>query len=77
MVIDRSRAAIKKTGFQFAPLRPPPDAGAPLAALELPAETEILVFERGGAKRGLLVRHMAYHHVAQGELAGHPYLVTF
>jgi len=38
---------------------------------------ELIAFERGGMHRAFLAREMAYHHVAQGELAGEPYLVSF
>lgn len=37
----------------------------------------LLVFERGGRKMALDARQMTYHHVAQGELSGEPYVVTF
>jgi len=40
-------------------------------------ETPLLVVEVGGRQLGLLTAQMAYHHVAQGELAGEPWLVTF
>ncbi len=72
---DRSAA---RTGdhFVFVPFRPQGD-GTPLGELTLPDEEELIVFERGGQERGLVLRQMAYHHVAQGELAGKPYLVTF
>ena len=46
-------------------------------ASRLPAQTPLLVFERGGESRGLLTHQMVYHHVAQGELKGIPYLVSF
>jgi len=52
-------------------------AGTPLAEAGLPAATPLLVFERGGERRALLVRQMTWHHVAQGELAGQPYVVVF
>ena len=44
---------------------------------QLSKDEVILVFERDGERRGLLARQMGYHHVAQGELAGEPYVVTF
>ena len=47
------------------------------ALKKLRDDEELLLFERGGQTRALLLREMAYHHVAQGELAGEPYLVTF
>ncbi len=75
--IDRSRANYNEKGFSFVPLRPKPRASIPLAQAKLPPARELLVFERGGEHRALIAREMAYHHVAQGELAGEPYLVSF
>ena len=73
---DRSRAKIKDR-FVFQPFRPTTE-GTPLRELStLRDDEELLVFERGGQARALLLRQMSYHHVAQGELAGEPYLVTF
>lgn len=72
---NRSHATIKDR-FVFKPFRPTDD-GTPLADAKLRDDEELLVFERGGQARALLVRQMAYHHVAQGTLAGKPYLVTF
>ncbi len=40
-------------------------------------DTGVLVMEVAGTKLALVTRQMAYHHVAQGELAGEPWLVTF
>lgn len=73
---DRSAAKTSPGHFQFVPLRPQGD-GTPLSALSLDDDEELIVFERGGQERGLVLRQMAYHHVAQGALAGIPYLVTF
>jgi hypothetical protein len=73
---NRSRAKVKKR-LQFAPFRPNSD-GTPLRELtRLRDDEELLVFERGGQARAMLARQMAYHHVAQGELAGQPYVITF
>jgi hypothetical protein len=74
--IDRSNMRVRKRGFQFKPFRPS-DNGELLSTLDLKPDDELLVFERGGDRRGLLLPQMVYHHVAQGELAGEPYLVTF
>ena len=41
------------------------------------AETPVLVLERGDRHLALLTLQMAYHHVAQGKLAGEPWMVTF
>jgi hypothetical protein len=38
---------------------------------------EILVVEKNGNRLAFLVSQIAYHHVAEGELAGEPYLVSF
>ncbi|MBC8405300.1 MAG: hypothetical protein H8E15_08750 [Planctomycetes bacterium] len=48
-----------------------------LSAISLADDVAILIFERGRQRRGLLARQMSYHHVAQGDLAGEPYVVTF
>ena len=65
-----------KIGFFFKPfavsLR-----GYPLMQANLDPNEELIVFERGGIQRALLAREMAYHHVAQGEVAGEPYLISF
>jgi len=74
--IDRSRTRLKKRGYTFTPY-PVPSRGIPLVDLKLPPEQEIIVFERGGEQRALDMQEMAYHHVAQGELAGQPYLISF
>ena len=74
--IDRSNMKISRRGFQFQPFRPTDDGG-PLASAELADDEELLVFGRGDQYRALIMRQMVYHHVAQGELAGEPYLVTF
>ncbi|MAG37174.1 MAG: hypothetical protein CL878_13150, partial [Dehalococcoidia bacterium] len=50
-----------------------PDEGDLLADLRLDADTPLLVVERGGKRRALSVRQIAYHHLAQGQLAGEPY----
>lgn len=52
-------------------------SGEPLKKAGLPAETELLVFERAGELKALLRREMAYHHLAQGSLGGEPYIVSF
>jgi hypothetical protein len=74
--IDRSNMKVIKRGFQFQPFRPTSDGGS-LATAGLADDEELLVFGRGDQYRALIMRQMVYHHVAQGELAGEPYLVTF
>jgi len=63
-------------GFAFEPFQAPLQ-GIPLASLDLPRDLEIIIFSRGGMLRALVAREMAYHHVAQGELDGKPYMVSF
>ena len=75
--IDRSKIQLKKKGFQFTPFRPNASHEKPLASANLKTDQEILVFERGGQRRAVLLPEAAYHHVIQGELAGEPYLVSF
>ncbi|MFQ6012751.1 MAG: DUF3179 domain-containing (seleno)protein [Thermoplasmata archaeon] len=53
------------------------DEGEPLAAAGLDPKAMLLVVERANARRAFLVTEMAYHHLAQGELGGAPYLVSF
>ncbi len=40
-------------------------------------DTPILVVERGGQRLALITREMSFHHVAQGEMAGEPWMVSF
>lgn len=40
-------------------------------------DTPILALERDGGTLTLLTQQMAYHHVAQGGMAGEPWLVSF
>lgn len=54
-----------------------PGEAEPLQSARLSADTELIVFARGDASRALLLAEMAYHHLAQGELGGEPYLVSF
>ncbi len=51
--------------------------GVPLTEANLNPKEGLLIFERAGERRALLQKHMVYHHVAQGTLAGEPYLVSF
>ncbi len=74
--IDRRNMKVRRRGFQFQPFRPTGDGGS-LASAGLKDDEELLVFGRGDQYRALIMRQMVYHHVAQGELAGEPYLVTF
>ena len=75
MSFDARRAMLKEPDM-FLRFRTP-KTGVPLASSGLNPKEQLLVFERGGEQRALILNQMAYHHIAQGELAGEPYLVTF
>ncbi len=63
----------------FVPLRNP--VWTPLRearrARDVQDDTPLLVFEAGGETLTLVSSQMSYHHVAQGEMAGEPWMVTF
>lgn len=40
-------------------------------------DTGLLVLRRNGRTVTLLTIQMAYHHIAQGEMAGEPWMVSF
>jgi hypothetical protein len=65
-----------KIGFFFKPFIVPLKA-QPLAKANFHPDEELIVIERKGQYRAFLAREMAYHHVAQGEIVGEPYLVAF
>ena len=75
--IDRSKIKVRKRGYKFRPFRPTAKHERPLLDANFPLDTELMAFERNGVRRVLLVEEMIYHHVAQGELAGEPYLISF
>jgi hypothetical protein len=75
MSLDLARAKLGQPD-QFARFEVPAQ-GDPLDQAGLKPETQLLLVERTGERRALVLTEMAYHHAAQGELAGQPYLVTF
>ena len=44
---------------------------------ELHADAPVVVAEQSAAPVALLRRQLAFHHVAQGEAAGEPWMVSF
>ena len=40
-------------------------------------ETAVLLLRRGDTRLALLTEQMSYHHIAQGELEGEPWMVSF
>jgi hypothetical protein len=75
MVFDSNRAILKNpdTFKRFNVT----SKAIPLKEAKLNPNEVLLVFERCGERRALLQKQMVYHHLAQGELAGEPYLVSF
>ncbi len=63
----------------FTPLRDPDFE--PLRSVlrrgDVSNDTPVLVFEAGGQTLALVTSQMSYHHVAQGDMAGEPWMVTF
>ena len=51
--------------------------GTALKGLGLNKKKSLLVFQRNAERRALIGDQMLYHHVAQGELAGEPYVISF
>ena len=75
MRIDRTNIFIRDK-WQFKPYQVPKQ-GVPLKQMDLPDDFEMIIAERNGERRGFSMREMAYHHIAQGELGGQPFLVSF
>ena len=61
---------------RFRPLAAP-DRGEALAKAGLDPDEALLLLARRGAVKTFLLKQMTYHHVAQGEVKGEPYLISF
>lgn len=48
-----------------------------LASGDVRQDAPVLVVERDAATMVLLRRQLTYHHVAQGEMAGEPWMISF
>jgi len=75
MDFDVQRAWLSKPDH-FPRFKVPADGGA-LRSAGLEPDDSLIIVERGGLRRALRLREMAFHHAAQGDLAGEPYLVSF
>ena len=75
---ETSRAFLARRDL-FSPLHVSPTRSLrdALTTGELQRDAPVLVIEQGEAAMVLLTRHLTYHHVAQGELAGKPWMVSF
>ena len=60
--------------FPVSKMEPLKDA---LDAGQLREETAVLLLDRGDTRLALLTEQMSYHHIAQGELKGEPWMVSF
>jgi hypothetical protein len=76
MAKNKRYLSLSWKGFAFEPFQVPAQ-GVSLSSLNLPPDLELILVTRGASTRALVAREMAYHHVAQGELEGQPYLVSF
>ncbi|MBT3328062.1 MAG: DUF3179 domain-containing protein [Gemmatimonadales bacterium] len=63
----------------FIPLRDPEwqSLSQALRSGDISDETTVVAFEMAGKTLALVSSQMSYHHVAQGEMAGEPWMVTF
>ncbi len=63
----------------FTPLRDPEwqSLRGARRAGDISDETTVVTFDVGGQTLVLVSSQMAYHHVAQGEMEGEPWMVTF
>jgi hypothetical protein len=63
----------------FVPFRNPTwePLGAALRAGKVTEDQPVMVFEMGGEAMVLVTSQMSYHHVAQGDRNGEPWMVTF
>jgi hypothetical protein len=72
--VDYSKAVAKKD-WQFTPFLP--KNPVPLKKAGLRPDEDLLILDKGVRRYAFLLRHMTYHHIAQGKLAGQPYMVSF
>lgn len=75
MTIDRRKATINDK-WNFTPFQVPAETTL-LRDMNLPSDYELIVVERKDVYRAFSMRELAYHHLAQGELAGEPFLISF
>lgn len=75
MAFDVSRAVLQRPDW-FERFRVNGD-GFPLRDAKLEPETQLIVVQRGETRRAFLRYQLVYHHVAQGEWDGEPFVITF
>jgi hypothetical protein len=75
---DLSRAQLwKKDRFQRFVVKSSESLEMAVKEGKIGGDEQILIVERNGERLAFAIFQIAYHHVAQGELTGQPYLVTF
>ena len=67
--------AVARRDFLFKPFRP--KSSQPLSTTNLLPDEDLLIMEKGERRYAFILRQMAYHHIAQGEVKGKPYLESF
>ncbi len=74
--IDRARVG---AGSRFEPFRVSQTQSLrqALVAGVVASGTRLLVMEHAAGRLALLTDQMAYHHLAQGDIAGEPWMVSF
>ena len=72
---DAGRAWLK--GPDFFPRFTPKGPGIPLQKARLAGSVELLIAEQEGQRVAFVARELSEPHMAQGELRGIPYLVSF
>lgn len=76
---DRKRAFLtKKEMFPRFRVQGKHEALEPLVQNgRIQADDDLLIVERAGYRLGFLTKHLEYHHVAEGELGGQPYVIGY
>jgi hypothetical protein len=75
---DSSRARLsKKDMFQRFVVKGSESLEIAVKEKKIGGDDQILIVERNGERLAFSISQIAYHHIAQGKLAGQPYLVTF
>ena len=75
---DANRAILsRKDLFRPLPVQRTERLANTLAGEKVKADAPLLLLEQDDAVLTLLTHQMIYHHVAQGELGGTPFLATF
>jgi hypothetical protein len=70
------RSAVLGDADEFPRFRMP-DHGDRLSASPVADDSDLLILERDGLSRALLVSEMSWHHVAEGSLAGRPIAAVY